>query len=41
MPKQAKIELNLQEDINIVMKNQKDLVEILVELKPLAVITGQ
>lgn len=28
-------------DINIVMKNQKDLVEILVELKPLAVITGQ
>lgn len=27
-------------DIDIVMENQKDLVEILVELKPLAVIKG-
>ena len=27
-------------NINIVMENQKDLVEVLVELKPLAVIKG-
>jgi tRNA-splicing ligase RtcB len=31
---------NAYKDIDVVMENQKDLVRILVELKPLAVIKG-